>query len=374
MSKVVNDQARHAPASSPVSISPTAQGPGARLLIIIGVITALLAAGAMAVQLAPGIFTPIWNFVLEGQREMTGGMTTALRELKALGTVQAALVLCVLSFLYGVLHAVGPGHGKFVISSYALANEKTVRRGILLSFMAALIQALSAIVIVSVLALILKATSIQVKATEAWLETLSWGLIAALGAWLLWGQLRSTSANAATSHNHQHGHDHGHDHGHAHADHDHARPHSAPHVHGPSCSHAHEAAHVHDEHCGHSHMATPDQLQGAWSWSHAWSLAFSIGIRPCTGAIGVLLLSLSLGVIWAGVLATFTMAIGTAITVSVLAAMAVWSREMATRIAGGVDSPWAASIQRVASVGGSALVMIIGILFFVTSLNGPSPI
>ena len=364
MSKVVNDHARHAHASTPVAVSPTAQGPGARFLIIIGVIAALLAAGAMAVQLAPGIFTPFWNFVLEGQREMTGGMTTALRDLKALGTIQAALVLCVLSFLYGVLHAVGPGHGKFVISSYALANEKTVRRGILLSFMAALIQALSAIVIVGILALILKATSIQVKATEAWLETLSWGLIAALGAWLLWGQLRSPSANAAGAHDHQHGHAHDHGHGHDHA----------PHVHGPSCNHAHEATHVHDEHCGHTHMATPDQLQGAWSWSHAWSLAFSIGIRPCTGAIGVLLLSLSLGLVWAGVLATFTMAIGTAITVSVLAAMAVWSREMATRIAGGVDSPWAASIQRVASVGGSALVMIIGILFFITSLNGPSPI
>ena len=362
MSKVVNDHTGHSHAASPAVISPTAQGPGARFIIIIGVIAALFAAGAIAVQLAPGIFTPIWNFILEGQREMTGGMTTALRDLKALGTIQATLVLCVLSFLYGVLHAVGPGHGKFVISSYALANEKTVRRGILLSFMAALIQALSAIVIVGILALILKATSIQVKATEAWLETLSWGLIAALGAWLLWGQLRSSSPSTSPAHDHRH------DHGHDHASHVHG------HVHGPSCNHAHEAAHVHDEHCGHTHMVTPDQLQGAWRWSHAWWLAFSIGIRPCTGAIGVLLLSLSLGLIWAGVLATFTMAIGTAITVSALAAMAVWSREMASRIAGGAESPWAASIQRVASVGGSALVMIIGILFFITSLNGPSPI
>ena len=121
-------------------------------------------------------------------------------------------------------------------------------------------------------------------------------------------------------------------------------------------------------------MATPDQLQGPWNWSQAWSLAFSIGIRPCTGAIGVLLLSLSLGILWAGIFATFTMAIGTAITVSILAAMAVWSRDLATRVAGGAGSPWAASVQKVAAIGGSACVMILGALFFIASLRGGPPI
>lgn len=119
-------------------------------------------------------------------------------------------------------------------------------------------------------------------------------------------------------------------------------------------------------------MATPAQLQGPWSWSHAWSLAFSIGIRPCTGAIGVLLLSLSLGILWAGVFATFTMAIGTALTVSALAAMAVGSRELAKRVAGGSESPWAATVSRAAGIGGSALVMVIGATFFIASLiDGP---
>ena len=365
----MNEHHRHAVTPASLPIGAATRNPVNRLLIVGAVIAAIAGASFLIWRLVPGLFEPVWNFILEGQREMTGGMTAALRNLKTLGSVQAALVLGLLSFLYGILHAVGPGHGKFVISSYALANEKTVRRGIVLSFMAALIQALSAIVIVGILALALKATSIQVKATEAWLETASWGLIALLGAWLLWRQLRVGFGATADGHSHDHG-----DHHHDHAQHDHAG-----HVHGPSCSHApssHEngPAHVHDEHCGHTHMVTPDQLQGAWNWSHAWSLAFSIGIRPCTGAIGVLLLSLSLGIIWAGIFATFTMAVGTAITVSALAAMAVWSRELATRVAGGAESPWAVSVQRLAAIGGSACVMILGILFFIASLRGATPI
>ncbi len=111
----------------------------------------------------------------------------------------AALLLVAISFAYGVLHAAGPGHGKAVISSYVLADGQTVRRGILLSFMAALIQALSALVLVAVLILVLRSTGLQIKAMEAWLETLSWGFVAVVGAWLLYYQLRSAFAASARS-------------------------------------------------------------------------------------------------------------------------------------------------------------------------------
>ena len=300
-----------------------------------------------------GWFSGIWMWVLEGQRELTNGMTTAVRQLKSGDVATSAGILALISFLYGVLHAVGPGHGKFVISSYALANERTVRRGILLSFMAAFVQALSAIVIVGLLAIVLNATSLHIRATEAWLETASWGLIAVLGAWLLWGQLRKLRQPAPHAHDHAHhdGHRRPH-HAHAHDDHEHAAD--------GSC-------------CGHAHMATPDQLQGQWSWTKAWALAFSIGIRPCTGALGVLIFALGLGIFWAGVFATFAMAIGTAITVSVLASLAVGSRELAARIGGG-DSVWTNRIQIAAGIGGSALVMLMGTVFFIASLTTIGPL
>ena len=116
-----------------------------------------------------------------------------------------------------MLHAAGPGHGKAVISSYVLADGQTVRRGILLSFMAALIQALSALVLVGVLILVLRSTGLQIRVMEAWLETLSWGLVALVGAWLLYVQLRSLRTPA-------------HAHAHAHAHHEHHGGHS--HAHG----------------------------------------------------------------------------------------------------------------------------------------------
>ena len=320
-------------------------------------------ARAPAAEQAPqGIFDRTWVWIVQAQREMTSAMTGAVRRLQTGDAVSSTLFLALVSFLYGVLHAVGPGHGKFVISSYALANERTVRRGILLSFMAAFVQALSAIVIVGILAILFRATSLQIKATEARLETLSWGLVALIGAWLLYSQLRPLlAARAAHARGHGHGHDHhhGHDHAHAHDHHDH-HAHADPH-------------HVHDEHCGHLHMAEPRQLEGAWSWRHAWSLALSIGVRPCTGAIAVLIFALSIGLFWAGVFATFAMAVGTAITVSTLAAIAVGSRELAARIAGR-DSVWGTRIQRAAGIAGAAAVFMLGATFFIASIVSPAPL
>ena len=298
---------------------------------------------AHAIEAGAGPLGGLWLWILEGQREMTNAMTAAVRQLKDGDVFASGLVLALISFLYGVLHAVGPGHGKFVISSYALANERTVRRGILLSFMAALVQAISAITIVGILAVALKATSIQIRVTEGWLETASWGLIALLGAWLLYSQVRPLVKRTSRGR-----------HGHTHEHHDGSHAHAAD----GSC-------------CGHAHMPSTTQLQGQWSWPKAWSLALSIGIRPCTGAIGVLIFALGMGIFWAGVFATFAMAIGTAITVSTLASIAVGSRELAAKLAGG-SSVWAGRVQSAAGILGSALVFILGASFFLVSLStGP---
>ena len=96
-----------------------------------------------------------------------------------------AVVLAALSFIYGVVHAVGPGHGKMVISSYVVANEETVRRGVVISFIAAALQALTAVALVGILAFALNASGLQINAWSNQLETVSYALIALVGAWLL---------------------------------------------------------------------------------------------------------------------------------------------------------------------------------------------
>jgi nickel/cobalt transporter (NicO) family protein len=311
----------------------------------------------------------LWMWVNEKQNLVHRELASAVRRFKSTDPFSAALLLAAISFAYGVLHAVGPGHGKAVISSYVLADGRTVRRGVLLSFMAAGIQALSALVLVAVLILLLRSTGLQVKAMEAWLETLSWALVALVGAWLLYYQVRSARAPVQA-----HAHGHGHDHGAHHHAHDHAHAHDQAHGH-----HAHEAPHGHHHHhhdascemC--AHLPAASQLQGDWSWRRALALAFAVGIRPCTGAILVLVFAIGQGLWWAGVLSTLAMALGTAITVSVLAATAVGFRELAKRLAGGASSKWASRVQLAAGLGGAGLVLVLGATFFVASLQNPLP-
>ena len=305
---------------------------------------------------ASGVFERGWAWLLATQQRLNRELAAAVKAIKSDGNaLWATGVLAFIGFAYGVLHAAGPGHGKAVISSYVLANERTVRRGILLSFMAAFVQALSAIAVVGVLAVAMKATSLQIRATESWIETVSWGFVAAVGAWLLVAQARQAEPRGRRS----------------------PVSRRTPHVHAHACGQGHtDAGHApHDAHahcCGHAHMPAATDLEGRWSWGKALALALSVGIRPCTGAILVLVFALSQGLLWAGVFATFAMALGTAITVSVLAALAVGSRELATRLAGG-ESRWGTRIEIAAGLIGSALVLLMGTAFFLASLQRGGP-
>lgn len=321
--------------------------------------------GRAAARQQAGWFDKTWAWVLAQQEKANRQIVGAIKDLKAQGSMTAAWALIVVSFIYGVLHAAGPGHGKAVISSYVLANERTVKRGIALSFLAAFFQALSAITIIAVLVIFMRATSFQIKGVEQWITTLSWGLIAALGAWLLYTQIkilwqawhasRADTETPSAHHGHSHAHDHG-DHHHHHHGHDH-------HDH-----HHHECG----AGCGHAHMPDARELETDFSWRKGIMIAASVGVRPCTGAILVLIFAVTNGLLWAGIAATFAMALGTAITVSILAAAAVGSRTFITRLAGG-DSPWGWRIERLAGVTGSFLVFALGATFFAASLAPTSP-
>jgi nickel/cobalt exporter len=328
----------------------------------------------------------VFAWILAKQAEINRRLAAAVRDIKTGDPLFATLVLAALSFAYGVLHAAGPGHGKAVIASYVLANEQTVRRGIALSFLAALFQGLSALIIVGILVLVLRSTSLTMKATEGWLETISWGMVAAIGAWLLYTQIKDLMAQRALratgEHaHHDHGHDHAHHHaphrevaletaghGHRHAPHDHHHGHRHDHGDHAHTHHTHDHVHLPDGSCcGHAHMPDPSELQGPWSWRRALAIAVAVGIRPCTGAILVLVFSIGQGLMWAGVFATFAMAIGTAITVSVLAALAVGSRELALRIGGGRSSTWGAYVRTAAGLGSAALILGLGLVLMIGS-------
>jgi nickel/cobalt exporter len=239
-----------------------------------------------------------------------------IRAAKADGS--AAYTLLGISFLYGVFHAAGPGHGKAVISSYLVANNETWRRGIVLSFASAILQALTAIAVVGVVAALLGATAKAMGNTVRVIEIVSYALILLIGLRLLWVKgrafLRALRLDEGP-HAHDHTHDRTHEHGHGH-------------------HHHHDHDHGHDASAwSHGHAPEPSELSGTHWLRRGLTAIVAVGLRPCSGAIIVLVFALAQGLFWIGVASTFVMGLGTAITVAAIATLAVAARELAGRLA-----------------------------------------
>jgi ABC-type nickel/cobalt efflux system permease component RcnA len=306
---------------------------------------------------------------LSKQSEFYREMSSTIRAAKSDGS--AVWTLLVISFAYGIFHAAGPGHGKAVISSYLVANQETARRGIVLSFASALMQSLAAVLIVGICALLLNATAKTMCGAERVIEIVSYALIAAFGARLVWtkggGFVRALQAPqplpalalaAAAPHDHA-----GHGHDHHHHEHSHSHGHVAHrgHEHGhDDHEHDHAHDHVHDEHCGHSHGPAPIELAGPGGWRRGFGAIFAVGVRPCSGAILVLVFALAQGMFWAGITATFVMGLGTAITVATIAVIAVSAKDLARRLSAGSEGGGALFMRGV-EFGAAGLVLLFGV-------------
>ncbi|HKA80382.1 MAG TPA: nickel/cobalt transporter [Xanthobacteraceae bacterium] len=322
------------------------------------------------------------GWILAKQAEFYKQFSGLIRAAKSDGS--AAWSLFGLAFLYGVFHAAGPGHGKAVISSYMVANDETWTRGVVLSFASALLQALVAVAIVGVAAALLNATASTMKRAVDVIEIVSYGLIVLIGLRLLWVKGRAfisaarnlhkpAAVGAAVTPAHLHEHDHDHNaHDHAHHDHDHAHRHDHHHHHdhdhhhgaGHAHDHAHHHDHDHDDHAsawGHAHAPEPQELAGPGGWQRGLSAIVAVGLRPCSGAILVLVFALAQGLFWAGVVATFIMGLGTAITVAIIATIAVGAKAWARRFAD-AQSGYGMLVMRGIEVGAAVVIIAFGAL------------
>ena len=313
-----------------------------------------------------GLFGGLVNWVNTQQQAFYRALTGAL---KAMREDSGKLWLLVgLSFAYGIFHAAGPGHGKAVISSYMLANEVALKRGVMLSFVSAFLQALSAILLIGAVFLVLRGTAISMTGATWFLEVASYALITLFGAWLLWqkagprlrtrlfgGPAQNLSAAIATDHDHHHHHGgHAHDHAHNHGDGHHHHHDHAP---GAACAS-----------CGHAHAPDPQLISGdRFTWRTAWSAVAAVGLRPCSGALIVLTFSFLNGLWLGGIVSVLAMALGTAITVSVLATLAVVAKNWAVALAG--DGRLGNRIHAAIEIGGAAFVFLIGLTLLTASLQ-----
>lgn len=310
----------------------------------------------------PGLALPktgFFGWVAEQQRNFYQALTAALAALKR--DANAFWILGGLSFLYGVFHAAGPGHGKVVISSYVLASERQLRRGVLLSFASAMVQSLVAICFVLVAAAALNLTATAMSDAANWIGIVSYGLVALLGLWLIarklfgWGHHHHHPhppvdlAQKAHTHLHEGADAYGRTLGDPHYGHDHG-----PHEH-------HDHHHDDDEH-DHHHVVTPEQARG--DWREQLGVVLAVGLRPCSGALVVLAFALSQGLLAAGIVAVLLMGMGTALTVAVLATLAVGLKSFATSTGGAA----AGLIVWWAELAGAVLVFAFGVVLVVASL------
>jgi len=290
-------------------------------LVALVVDTALAQPFGMTRAASPPEIGGFTGWILTKQAEFYRMFSGLIRQSKSDG--RAAYTLLGISFLYGIFHAAGPGHGKAVISSYLVANDETWRRGIVLSFASAVLQAFTAIALVGIAAVLLGATAKTMGDTVRVIEIVSYGMIVVIGLRLLWVKGRAfVKLLRARAHDHNHSHADAHDHHHDHHHH-----------HGHNHHHHH---HDHDDEAsawGHAHAPEPRELTGRHWFRRGLSAIVAVGLRPCSGAIIVLVFALAQGLFWVGVASTFLMGVGTAITVAAIATLAAGARGISGRFA-----------------------------------------
>ncbi|ESS56964.1 high-affinity nickel-transport family protein [Enterobacter cloacae S611] len=234
------------------------------------------------------------------QREVNIQMSTLLKAV-AENPTKAGGTLLLFSFVYGVLHALGPGHGKVVITTWLATHPSKLKPAIGLTLASSLLQGLVAILLVVVVLSLLALPARQLHLSGYWLEKGSYLLVGVLGLLLCWRALKrlrqllqAPRFRAFTPH----------------------------HVHHDNCG------------CGHQHLPTQTQLQNGGDWRARLVIVLSMGMRPCSGAIMVLLFSKVIGVFAWGVASALAMAAGTSLTISGLALLVHGFRQLAVKLSG----------------------------------------
>jgi ABC-type nickel/cobalt efflux system permease component RcnA len=272
---------------------------------------------------APSLLTRAGRAFVRLQRDVNRAINSQLVAIRR-GEEPLALWLGIgIAFLYGVAHALGPGHGKAVVASYFLSREATVLRGAVMGGQIAFAHVISAIVIVTAVHLLLQQSFATPVEEMRALRLASYGIITAIGLAMLIGEARRLRRA---------GHDHAHD------------PAGCA-----ACGHTHGHSH------GHSHG------QGGL-------LSLAVGLVPCSGAVLILVYALANGIIVTGVLMTLAIAIGMGLTLAALGIASVYARRGAVRVSGRAPGSGSRIVRHALALGGPLFITGLGAALFVGSL------
>ncbi|RRZ90955.1 nickel/cobalt transporter [Erwinia sp. 198] len=321
-----------------MSVMPVAQRARSRwlqawplyLLLLI-----FIAAGAAAWRYWPHILlqSVVW------QRNLHVEMTALLQQV-ASRPHQVGLTLVGFSVIYGILHALGPGHGKVVIATFLATHPTKMKTSIRLTLAAALLQGGVAVALVTSVLVALQLSSRQLHVGSYWLEKGSYLLVVGLGLWLCWragGRIVRLLKKPRLAVRRM-------------------VPVEQGHQHGPHCG------------CGHQHVPDSGMLDRAVSGKTKALVVLSMGLRPCSGAIMMLLFSKVIGVYAWGVVSALAMAVGTAVTVTAMAVLVQVSRALALKLSRRENAQGdGAFIRATLSLAGGLLLLATGVMLWLSA-------
>ena len=313
---------------------------------------------------------------IQWQREVNTQLADLLYDAQA-NPWGAGSYLIGFSFIYGMLHSLGPGHGKVIVTTYLATHPTKVKASLMLTVISAICQALVAITLVSVLLWGFNASMRVVNQQAMSFVSLSFVLVAIMGALICWKALRlivtasrskkikvnAISPLAMQGAGVQSGA---------------ALTKAAP----MSFTKSSNASLVHHHHhencgCGHQHAASPEQINNASTLREYVGIVAAIGARPCTGAIMVLLFANVVGLYWMGVASALAMAVGTALTTSIIAIMTLTGKHLVKRYLmageGSNNGSWKLAGYYMQLFGGGLLI-VIGLLLLSGQDAGLSPV
>ena len=259
----------------------------------------------------PGFINKFLKHISLLQRKLNQDITELSKELKEKKSAKPIFIILFITFVYGLVHALGPGHGKTITFSYFLSERAEVKKGIMVGTLIGFLHAGSALILVLVLYFIIQQSFLRpIEELSRIIKLISYGLITLIGLFLLSKTIIGFRKEKRA-----------------------------------------------EKGIDDSSVTNKSIIP----------FAFAVGIIPCTGAVIVLLFSISMGILWLGIISTLCMALGMATTISLVGVSTILAKKGVTKFI--INRPKVNMIlQTTLSIIGALLIILFGILLFTNTL------
>jgi nickel/cobalt exporter len=246
------------------------------------------------------------------QKSLNESLAAITRSLEGSRSLAGLLFVMLVSLIYGMFHAAGPGHGKTIVSSFLLANDAKIRHSIIVGYLIAVVHAIAALAVVLILYYLIRGLfSIGVEQADHYIQLVTFGVIAVIGGFMLVARIRGK-------------------------------------------------AHHH-----HLHM---EKENGALTLRSLIGIAIPAGAIPCPGAVAVILFALSLHMLGVSVLSVIFISLGMGVTISLTGVIVILAKRGAIRALAGGHEDRDSLLHRIIEIGGAGILFLFGLVFFLAQL------